>query len=161
MTESPTLLPPLDGRVLVACPDARPPAYQAVVGLARAGLLEGFLTSYYYGGSDFLTKLGLRFAPRYAERVRNVLRRRHHPAHPRARVLSAWSYDCALQFESRLRADRKLTRRSVGALAHGASTATWLGHSRRHRPEALLVFQRRRGRSFHSHCAASRASPPC
>ena len=28
--------------VLVACPDARPPAYQAVIGLDRAGLLRSF-----------------------------------------------------------------------------------------------------------------------
>ena len=37
-----------DGPVLVACPDARPPAYQAVVGLDRAGLLRGFVTASYY-----------------------------------------------------------------------------------------------------------------
>ena len=30
------------GSVVVACPDARPPAYQAVIGLGRAGLLQSF-----------------------------------------------------------------------------------------------------------------------
>ena len=31
------------GSVVVACPDARPPAYQAVIGLDRAGLLQSVL----------------------------------------------------------------------------------------------------------------------
>ena len=45
-------------RVMVACPDARPPAYQAVVGLARAQLLHSFSTAYYYGGGGALAALG-------------------------------------------------------------------------------------------------------
>ncbi len=56
--------PPADTvPVLVACPDARPPAYQAVVGLARAGMLDEFDTGFYHGGQGLATRLGKRLAP--------------------------------------------------------------------------------------------------
>ena len=42
------MTPPGPESVLVACPDARPPAYQAVVGLERGSLLHTFFTGYYY-----------------------------------------------------------------------------------------------------------------
>ena len=54
---------PLTPRVLVACPDARPPAYQAVVGLARAGMLDRFVTSFYDPGDGPIHAIGRRFAP--------------------------------------------------------------------------------------------------
>ena len=34
--------------VLLVCPDARPPAYQAAIGFTRAGLLDRFITGFYY-----------------------------------------------------------------------------------------------------------------
>ena len=49
------------GSVVVACPDARPPAYQAVIGLGRAGLLQRFLTSSYYDPDGPLATLARRF----------------------------------------------------------------------------------------------------
>lgn len=48
------------GSVVVACPDARPPAYQAVIGLGRAGLLQRFLTSSYYDPDGPLATLARR-----------------------------------------------------------------------------------------------------
>ena len=49
--------------MLVACPDARPPAYQAVIGLSRAGLLRAFVTSSYFDRDGRLAALARRFAP--------------------------------------------------------------------------------------------------
>src|SRR5690242_5358801 len=96
--------------VLVACPDARPPAYQAVVGLARAERLDGFLTASYFGAPGRISFWGRRLAPRFASRAENVMMRRHHPEIPADRVRSAWSYDVALQVESRLKAERHRAR---------------------------------------------------
>ena len=39
---------PRDGSVMIACPDARPPAYQAVIGLLPGRLLDRFVTSSYF-----------------------------------------------------------------------------------------------------------------
>jgi len=89
----PTLTP---ASVLVACPDARPPAYQAVVGLAQAGGLDRFLTGFYHGGGPLLNVAGR------SARVRRALSRRHDPEIPSGRVRSAWSFDLALAAESRL-----------------------------------------------------------
>ncbi len=129
------ILPGAD-RVMVACPDARPPAYQAVVGLARAGLLHSFQTAFYYGGDDSLSALGRRLAPEQFARWQRVLRRRHHPEIPRVRVRSVWSYDVALRLEDRLprargRVARWRTRRFDRGLARSLA---------RHPPEAALVF---------------------
>jgi len=82
--------------VLVACPDARPPGYQAVVGLARAGGLDGFLTGYYHGGGPLLA------AASRSARLRRALSRRHDAEIPMGRVRSAWSFDLALSAEARL-----------------------------------------------------------
>jgi hypothetical protein len=111
-----------------------------VVGLARAGLLDGFLTAGYYGGSDPLTALGQRFVPGCAARARNVLLRRHHPEIPRARVSSAWSYDVALQLESRLPADRHRARRGVARWRTRRFDRALARTLRRRRPESLVVF---------------------
>src|SRR4051812_37643797 len=51
------------GSVLVACPDARPPAYQAVIALNRAGSLRGFVTASYYDPDGRLASLARRHAP--------------------------------------------------------------------------------------------------
>ncbi len=82
-------------RVLVACPDARPPAYQAVVGLAAVGLLDQFVTGFYHRGEGG-------FASARFPRIRRQLLRRHDPAIPGDRVRSLPSYDAALRLEARL-----------------------------------------------------------
>lgn len=100
-------------RVLVACPDARPPAYQAVVALAHASLLQRFETSFYYKGDGPLAALGRRLAPDRFRRWQRVLRRRHDPDIPSSRVRSDWGYDLALRIENRLSSGRARSRREV------------------------------------------------
>jgi alpha-maltose-1-phosphate synthase len=127
------------GSVLVACPDARPPAYQAVVGLARAGLLDGFVTGFYYGGRGPLTTLGRQLVPCHFARWRRTLKRRHHPQIPAERVHSVPSFDLALACERRLggrpgargRVARWRARRFDRLLARAI---------KQRRPEAVLVF---------------------
>ncbi|HZW31950.1 MAG TPA: hypothetical protein VFF52_14665, partial [Isosphaeraceae bacterium] len=65
--------------VLVACPDARPPAYQAVIGLSRAGLLGEFLTASYYDRGGRLARLARRLVPDRLARLERLLLRRHDP----------------------------------------------------------------------------------
>ncbi|MDR3634988.1 MAG: glycosyltransferase family 4 protein [Isosphaeraceae bacterium] len=99
--------------ILVACPDARPPAYQAVIALARASLLERFETSFYYKGDGPFAALGRRLAPERFGRWQRVLRRRHDPEIPGSRVRSDWGYDLALRIENRLSAGRGRSRHEV------------------------------------------------
>jgi glycosyltransferase involved in cell wall biosynthesis len=129
-----------DERVIVACPDARPPAYQAAIGLARARLLHSFQTAYYYKGDGPLMAIGRRLAPGRIARLERLLRRRHDPEIPRHRVRSEWGYDLALALERRLPAHRQCARRNVGRwrtewfdrrLAHALAS---------NRPEAALIF---------------------
>ena len=70
--------------MLVACPDARPPAYQAVIGLDRAGLLDRFVTAFYYDPDGRLATLARRHAPGRFARSRGCLLRRHDPEIPAA-----------------------------------------------------------------------------
>ncbi len=124
--------------VLVACPDARPPAYQAVVGLERANLLGAFHTATYYRGDEGLATLGRSLAPGVFLQIERRLRRRHSPEIPSSVVRSAAWVDAALAIENRLgspaarrsmaiwrtrRFDRRLSRSVV-----------------RNRPDALLTF---------------------
>ncbi len=80
--------------VLVACPDGRAPAYQAVVGFARAARLGRFLTGFYYSGSGRLARL--------APGVERQLLRRHDPEIPADRVRSELGFDLALAVERRI-----------------------------------------------------------
>ncbi len=97
--------------VRIACPDARPPAYQAAVGCAEAGVLDGFVTGYYYrGGPPYL--MG-RVAPGPTARLERFLRRRQEPGIPPERVRSCWSYDLALAVERRLGPRRPLARQAM------------------------------------------------
>src|SRR6185437_1370135 len=105
------MMPRTDVRVIVACPDARPPAYQAAVGLARARMLHRFLTAYYYGGEGLSPAVARRLAPGRFARLERVLKRRHDPEIPRSLVRSAWGYDVALGIERRLAASRAAARR--------------------------------------------------
>lgn len=126
--------------VLVACPDARPPAYQAVVGLHRAGRLDRFVTAYYYQTRPKLTALGQRIAPGAFGRIDRALRRRFDPEIPAERVRSAWSFDVAIRLEDRLAVRspggrRKLARwRTRHFDRQLARTVAF------ERPGALLVF---------------------
>jgi glycosyltransferase involved in cell wall biosynthesis len=118
----------------VACPDARPPAYQAVVGLARARLLHSFLTAYYYKGSPAAAMLG-RMAG-----IEPLLRRRHDPEIPPARVRSKWGYDVALGIERRLPLELGRARRRVARWRTEWFDRKLAGVLSRTRPDAALVF---------------------
>jgi glycosyltransferase involved in cell wall biosynthesis len=127
-------------RILVACPDARPPAYQAVVGLAQASLLHSFQTAYYHRDDGWITTLGRRLAPGRFERLERVLRRRNHPGIAPAWVRSSWEYDLALRIENRLAARHPRTRREVArwrTLRFDRGLARTIA---RQRPGAALIF---------------------
>lgn len=128
------------GPVLVACPDARPPAYQAVIGLSRSHLLQTFVTAYYYRDQGPLPALGRRLIPHRFAQWQGTLRRRHDPEIPETRVRSAWGYDVAIAVERRLAARRPRARRRVAQWRtewfdrHLARTLS------RRRPQAALIF---------------------
>jgi glycosyltransferase involved in cell wall biosynthesis len=133
-------------RVLVACPDARPPAYQAVIGLARAQLLHSFATAYYYGGGGAVGALGrvVGFEP--------VLRRRHDPEIPPGRVHSAWGYDLAIGIERRLPVTHERARRTVACWRTEWFDRRVEGILAHDRPDAALIF---------SDVGSDRALPAC
>jgi glycosyltransferase involved in cell wall biosynthesis len=91
-----------NGAVLVACPDARPPAYEAVAGFLRAGLLDRFLTAYYDGAGGPIVRAAARSAARVSGRVEGRLRRRRHWAVGAERVRADLGYDLALAAQNRL-----------------------------------------------------------
>jgi glycosyltransferase involved in cell wall biosynthesis len=127
-------------RVLIACPDARPPAYQAVVGLSRSGLLGGFVTSSYYNPAGSFAALSRRIAPRRFARLERLLLRRHDPEIPAGKVQAVPSFDLALRLEGILarrssRAKRAVARLRTARFDDAVSLA--IG---RERPDALLIF---------------------
>ncbi|HEX8203066.1 MAG TPA: glycosyltransferase, partial [Isosphaeraceae bacterium] len=125
--------------MLVGCPDARPPAYQAVVGLARAGHLDRFLTAYYFGDGP-LAAVARRLAPGRFDRLHRVLRRRHEPEIPRRRVASVPSFDLALTLERRLGPRRPRARRAVARWRTRHFDRLAARALDRHRPDAALLF---------------------
>jgi glycosyltransferase involved in cell wall biosynthesis len=126
--------------VLVACPDARPPAYQAVIGLDRAGLLNSFHTAFYYRESPALAALGRRLAPGAFARVERALRRRHDPEIPAGRVRSAWGYDLAIRVEGRLAGRRPKARREVARWRTRRFDRALARAVESERPGAVMVF---------------------
>lgn len=128
------------GPVMVACPDARPPAYQAVVGLTRARLLHSFVTASYYSGRGAIPALAKRVLPARYGRWERILRRRHNPEIPPDQVRAHWGYDVALAVENRLGPHRARSRRRV---ARGRTRAFDRALARtvaRERPELLFAF---------------------
>ncbi len=128
------------GSVVVACPDARPPAYQAVIGLGRAGLLQRFLTSSYYDPEGLLATLARRLDPNRLSRLESVLLRRHDAEIPADSVSTVPYVDLSLRIEARL-AGRSRTFKRLLAQAR----ATWFDRRlarllEQYRPGALLVF---------------------
>ena len=113
-------------RVIVACPDSRPPAYQAAAALARGGRLDRLVTGYYN-----------RVERTTWQALDRKLARRRDPQIPASRVRSYPSFDLALALENH----------AGGRLRHGI--ARWRtrrfdrqlrGELRRDRPAALLAF---------------------
>jgi len=99
--------------VLLACPDARPPAYQAAIGFAQAGALDRFLTGFYYGGHGRASELARQLFPCQFARIRRTLQKRHDRRIPPGRVRSAWSFDAALAVENRLAARKPGAQHAV------------------------------------------------
>ncbi|HEV3163396.1 MAG TPA: glycosyltransferase, partial [Isosphaeraceae bacterium] len=126
--------PTARGTVAVACPDARPPAYQAAVGLARAGLLRSFHTAFYYGGTGPLSALE-RFG-----RLERVLRRRHHPEIPPSRVRARWEFDLSLAVENCLAGRWPRTRRGFARRRTDRFDRALERSLERERPEVAFVF---------------------
>ena len=123
--------------VLVACPDARPPAYQAAAGLSRSGGLGTFVTGYYYGGRGPISAVARDLMPCYFAGWRKSLMRRHQRGIPPSRVVSALTYDLAIAVERRLgvgmasRIARSRTERFDRLVARQVE---------RSRPDAALIF---------------------
>ena len=126
--------------VLVACPDARPPAYQAVVGLHRAGLLQSFRTAYYYRGEGSLNSAARLIAPQTFAKCDRLLRRRHHADIPGALVRSDWGYDIAIRLEGRLAGWSVALRRAVAKSRTRHFDGRLARAVDRERPDAALVF---------------------
>jgi len=126
--------------VLVACPDARPPAYQAVVGMSRSGLLGGFVTSCYYNPAGPFARLLRRIAPRRFARIERVLLRRHEPEIPSGRVRPIPSFDVALRLEGFLARKSPRVKRAVARWRARRFDASVARVVRRDRPDALLIF---------------------
>lgn len=134
------MIPRRADSVMVACPDSRPPAYQAVIGLARAGLLHTFLTAYYYRGEGPLTAVARALAPARYARLQRVLRRRHDPEIPAARVWSSPVYDMALGLENRLAGRRPRVRGRVVRWRYEQFDRKLASSLGRNAPRAALVF---------------------
>ena len=138
--------------ILVACPDARPPAYQAVIGFAKAGFLDRFQTGFYYGGHGQGSELARQLAPCQFARLRRTLRKRHDRRIPADRVESSWSFDAALAVENKLAKFRPGAQHRV---------ARW--RTRRFDKEVSRAIERRRpGAAFlFSDVGSEFALPTC
>ncbi|AMV35802.1 glycosyltransferase [Planctomyces sp. SH-PL62] len=126
--------------VVVACPDARPPAYQAVVGLGRAGMLKRFVTSYYHDPDGMGANLARKLAPAAYDRFRRVLARRHDEEIPADRVASVPMVDVALRVESRFAGRRPALKRAAARARTEWFDRRLARELASARPEALLVF---------------------
>lgn len=84
--------------VLVFCPDARPPAYELVKGLAAAGMLTRFVTGYHYADSPLERLTGT--LP-WTKRLHAGLKRRVVPGLSPRLVERFPSYDLLIRAENR------------------------------------------------------------
>lgn len=126
--------------LIVACPDARPPAYQAVVGLDRAGLLDSFVTASYYDPDGPIARLARRIAPARMDRVERMLLRRNDAEIRAGCVRAHPSYDLAIRLESRLSTGWPRVRRIVARTRTDRFDRQLARTVERSRPGALIVF---------------------
>ena len=129
-----------DGSVLVACPDARPPAFQAVIGLHQARRLRGFLTSFYYNPSGRLASFVRQLTPQRFSRLDRVLSRRHVSEIPRSLVQATPSIDLLLRLESRCKDKQLILGRALARWRTSRFDAQLARLLDRARPETLLTF---------------------
>jgi glycosyltransferase involved in cell wall biosynthesis len=126
--------------VLVACPDARPPAYQAAVGFAEAGRLQRLVTGFYYPGHGTASELVRRLAPCRFARIRKTLRKRHDRRIPSERVDAFWSFDASLAAENRLGGRFPRTRQALARHRTRRFDGIVARELARRRPDAALIF---------------------
>lgn len=127
-------------RVVVGCPDARPPAYQAAAGLARSEMLDCFLTSFYYGGDERVFRWAKIFAPTRLKRWEPWLKRRQHPEIPSQLVHPKPGFDLALAIENRLGARQPGVRHRIAQWRTEHFDNALANTLKTRRPQALLVF---------------------
>ena len=127
--------------VLVACPDARPPAYQAAIGLSKCGRLGTFVTGFYDRGDGLLRRVGRRLldGDRY-QTFDRMLRRRHHPELPEGRVRATYAFDAGLAVERRLDDDQRRLRRAIARWRTDRFDRGLAVTVDRQRPDAVIVF---------------------
>lgn len=142
--ERPTMTPTEPARAgpqtLVACPDARPPAYQAVVALAEARMLDRFITGFYHRGHGRAMQAARALIPCQFPRIRRQLMRRHERRIPADRVTSLWTYDAALQLEARLAKQRPGSQHAVARWRTRRFDHATARAIRGRRPGAALLF---------------------
>ncbi len=126
--------------ILVACPDARPPAYQAVIGLAESGRLDRFVTGFYHKGHGPALGVARSLVPCQFARVRKALKKRHDRRIPADRVESAWSFDAALAVENRLAARSPRAHHAVARWRTRHFDRIAARAIERRRPGAALIF---------------------
>jgi glycosyltransferase involved in cell wall biosynthesis len=129
-----------EGTVLVACPDARPPAFQAVIGLHQAGRLRGFLTACYYDPGSRLASFARRLVPGRFSRIERILLRRHDPEIPKSAVQSVPFFDLLLRLEARFGASRPGVTRALARWRTKHFDLQLARTIERSRPDVLLAF---------------------
>jgi starch synthase len=116
--------------VVVACPDARPPAYQAVIGFERAGRLDRFVTGFYHRHTTTTQS-------RWFSGLDKKLARRSHPEIPSDRVVSRPFFDVCLAAENRV---SEAIRNSIARLRTDRFDRSVLANLKRKPPRTLLAF---------------------
>ena len=129
-----------DARIFIACPDARPPAYQAAVGLAQAGRLDRLITGFYYRGHGPVSEIARRYFPCQFSKIRRKLGRRQERGIPADRVESAWSFDASLAAETRLAIRWPAAQHALARWRTRHFDRVVARSIEHHRPEAALVF---------------------
>ncbi|MEW4570355.1 glycosyltransferase family 4 protein [Tautonia sp. JC769] len=124
----------------MACPDARPPAYQAAAGLGDRGQLDSFLTGFYYRGDEPWGRLGAAIAPGRFARVERSLRRRHLDAIPGDRVRRTFAFDASLAVERRLSGRWAQARGRLARWRTDRFDRTLARAIRETLPDAALIF---------------------
>lgn len=127
-------------RVLVACPDARPPGYEAAAGLAGSEQLDAFVTAFYHREPGFFGRFARRAFPGKFREIDRRLMRRRHPEIPSKLVVPHPFVDGALALENRIGPRSERARRRILRWRTERFDRALAASLRRRRPDALLVF---------------------
>lgn len=127
-------------RIVVACPDARPPGYEAAAGLAGSDQLAAFITAFYRREPGIVGRWARKLFPGKFGAIDRRLMRRQHSGVPSGRVESHPFVDGALALESRIGLRSPKGRRRVFQWRTERFDRKLAASLRRLRPDALLVF---------------------